>query len=279
MCEAIYNAAQCVLRAMVKNIDKDIIFSVAIYSNRPSLLPKHKISGIAGTEESELAEKIQRAISDNQKDFTYHDDSFEIMSLHIFDNIYKKKNFIQSAYFSFESRIPIYVCKKIMCDNFGHDTEDVLAHVINKKTGREVKFNVEYCFACDKYMCIDKVIYKYIDLGYKLNVRLYPGTGYGDGSSFSHYSPQSLLAANGYSVGKQRGLTAGRRQEILAYMVDNYLMNRYQIADHLSGLIDLRSLRYDADFSDAISKWECDLRFIMEYKSANEREVLGDIIL
>lgn len=269
--------AQCLLRAMIKNQDIEEILPIAIYANKPAMYEQLKVSGMAITEESPFSKEIFNSIHQRKKSFKYMDEEYLILSMHLFDKMKEFKYKDMPVYFSFESRVPIYVCKKVRCDDLYHETEDVVAYVIDKKTGREVTFNAEYCYTCDRYYALDKVVYRYIDAGCRLGVLLYPGDE-GDGSNFSHYDEQSLLAANGYSVSKQRNLSTCTRQTILANVIESGLMKRNRIIYHLQGLIDLRLAQYGKDFSDAISKWEADIAFITQYKSVDEREVAGEVI-
>jgi hypothetical protein len=74
----------------------------------------------------------------------------------------------------------------------------------------------------------------------------------------------SKLALYGYSVGKN-GLKTADRRKILKHIIDNKIMKRYEIVEHLQGLISLREERTDKDFSAAISNWREDIQFVNDY--------------
>lgn len=74
----------------------------------------------------------------------------------------------------------------------------------------------------------------------------------------------SRLAMYGYSVGKN-GLSIDERRKIIRHVIDNKIMRKYEIIEHLQGLINLRAKREDADFTVAISSWQSDIIFINEY--------------
>lgn len=74
----------------------------------------------------------------------------------------------------------------------------------------------------------------------------------------------SKLALYGYSAGKN-GLNRKERHKILKHILDNRILTRYQIIEHLQGLIHLRERRKDKDFSIAIKNWEDDIAFVNDY--------------
>jgi hypothetical protein len=74
----------------------------------------------------------------------------------------------------------------------------------------------------------------------------------------------SKLALYGYSAGKN-GLKTSDRRKILKHIIDNKIMKRYEIVEHLQGLISLREERTDRDFSAAISNWREDIQFVNDY--------------
>ena len=57
------------------------------------------------------------------------------------------------------------------------------------------------------------------------------------------------------------------RHRILAHVLDNKIMYRYEIIEHLQGLIMLWEMRSDKDFSAAINDWREDIIFINGYES------------
>ena len=74
----------------------------------------------------------------------------------------------------------------------------------------------------------------------------------------------SKLALYGYSAGKH-GLDAENRHKILGHVIDKNIMSKYEIVEHLQGLISLREDRTDKDFSVAINNWRQDIRFVNDY--------------
>lgn len=71
----------------------------------------------------------------------------------------------------------------------------------------------------------------------------------------------SKLALQGYRVGKN-GLSSPVRHSILRYVIDNKIMKKYEIVEHLQGLISLREDRNDKDFSLAIRSWREDIIYV-----------------
>ena len=79
----------------------------------------------------------------------------------------------------------------------------------------------------------------------------------------------SKLALHGYSAGKN-GLNTEARRNILKHILDNNIMNGYEIIEHLQGLIAFREKRFDKDFSLAIKNWADDIKFVNDYSVAKQ---------
>lgn len=74
----------------------------------------------------------------------------------------------------------------------------------------------------------------------------------------------SQLKIYGYRVGNY-GLPKNIRQEILAYIIDKQILQRYKIISLLNGNIKLREEREDRNYSKAIADWEEDIKFVNDY--------------
>lgn len=75
---------------------------------------------------------------------------------------------------------------------------------------------------------------------------------------------ESILMQYGYTVSQGEGLSASRRQKILAVMVDNQIISQSGIVSYLDFFISQR--QYQSKYEVAISKWEADREFIYNYQ-------------
>lgn len=268
--------AQCLLRAMIKNVDNKQIFPIAVYQNKPEVYKTNRITGFPLTEKSDFGIAVRSAINEKRRLFIHSEVQYEILSAHLFNTTGRENIKKNHALFSSESKVPIYVCSRINCDEIEHDTEEMIGHAKNKLTNKDVSFTVTYCYNCDKFYALDIVVEKLLNMNIIIDVCMYPDVG--DGSSFGRYDERSILRANGYTVSSNSHLTSEMRQNILANIIDCGIMTRNQIIYHLRGLIELRLLQYSKDFSSAISKWRSDIDFVATYKTPEQLEVYGEII-
>lgn len=84
-------------------------------------------------------------------------------------------------------------------------------------------------------------------------------------NSYYDFNEFSLLKLYGYSVGKN-GLSKENRRLLLVHLMDNKIMNPFEITKHLQGLIALREHRNDRDFTHAIIDWKEDIQFVRDYR-------------
>ena len=75
---------------------------------------------------------------------------------------------------------------------------------------------------------------------------------------------ESILMQFGYTVSQEEGLSASRRQKILAVMIDNRVLSKSEIISYLDFFISQR--QYQSKFELAVSKWEMDRDFVEEYR-------------
>lgn len=165
------------------------------------------------------------------------------------------------------------------CTLSGHETTDVKGTVLvfNHSGGQSVKsVMLSYCSTCARFVMrtsdfislngypnctvrdlrTNKTIYK-PDIQSELSVNL---------------SPQSILSKNGYTVKSGSGIPISERQRILVRVIENGIMTRNQVCDHLQYLIYLNDGK--KNYESAVSKWRSDLDYIQSYKFKTDREVL-----
>lgn len=227
---------------------------------------------------SEIGSAITRAVRKNIRYFSAYGDVYSLIYAIVcapeYLGINEQSSFLDvSKIFDRKVFFPIYVTNKTKCIN-RHNTEEVIAYVMDNDYSVH-KINAVYCFNCDKFIVSANMLRDFYGLGIHLrNIRFLL---YNDYSDFSDFNEQSWLSICGYKVGKN-GLPQHKRREILEYVIDQELMTRHEIVDHLTGLIALREYRWDADFSDAIEDWNDDIHFVRKYQNSNQRSVFGKLV-
>lgn len=85
---------------------------------------------------------------------------------------------------------------------------------------------------------------------------------------------ESLLHSFGYNVNGIENLSTLQRQMILKLLIDNNIMSKYEIINHINYLIN-RSLNLK-NFAQARSRWKEDLNFLSDFKKSeiNKRPTL-----
>lgn len=144
------------------------------------------------------------------------------------------------------------------------NTTDYYVYVNDIKTNRRFRLLVAYNSKTKKYYISDTQIKRIHKQGVFPNAIFHASN---DGSipligvEFHEFSK---LAMYGYSAGKNE-LSAHDRHRIINYVLDKKIMRKYEIIEHLQGLINLREQRDDKDFSTAIQNWKDDIEYVNNY--------------
>lgn len=144
------------------------------------------------------------------------------------------------------------------------NTTDYYVYVSDIKTNRRFRLLVAYNSTTKKYYISDTQIKRMHKQGVFPNA-IFNASNDGSipliGVEFHEFSK---LAMYGYSAGKN-GLSAHDRHRIISYVLDKKIMRKYEIIEHLQGLINLREQRDDKDFSTAIQNWKDDIEYVNNY--------------
>lgn len=87
---------------------------------------------------------------------------------------------------------------------------------------------------------------------------------------------ESKLHKYGYNVSSVNGTTPKQREVVLSYIMENNIMSKTDICSHIDYLIN-RS-RDVMRLQEALSKWECDRRFVRGYMLDNVKHVKANKI-
>lgn len=165
----------------------------------------------------------------------------------------------------------VYKYGNIICKKEKHDLVDV--NCIIRCAGNQIILNAQYCKDCDKFIISEKSYKDYVADHKLIPIKLQYVDA--DGSfpqilyrtERSEYSPLSLA---GYTVRERDGLTEEERHDLLIAMIENGVMDKYEIIMYLEMFINTNGVKYN--MFRAVSKWQNDVEFIRAYNMENQDE-------
>lgn len=172
-------------------------------------------------------------------------------------------------------RLPLINVKDFMvrrtvfkCMHSNHHVKniDAAVKILNHKDEEHlVKISAGYCEECNIYFIMESTYQNLKSKGIILcritDEKNYMKNSYVNGMLLAQ---ESILMQYGYSVSQSEGLSATRRQKILAVIMDNNILSRSEIISYLDFFINQR--QYQSKFELAVSKWEADREFVELYR-------------
>ncbi len=154
---------------------------------------------------------------------------------------------------------------KCMHSNHHVKNIDAAVKILNHKDEeRLVKISAGYCEECNIYFIMESTYQSLKNKGIILcritDEKTYMKNSYVNGMLLAQ---ESILMQYGYNVSQSEGLSATRRQKILAVIIDNNILSRSEIISYLDFFISQR--QYQSKFELAVSKWEADREFVESY--------------
>lgn len=163
-----------------------------------------------------------------------------------------------------------------LCVKDGHKLTDIKARIkVLSSTGKvnEVIIPAAHCERCDKYYILEShyqmvkrqgvIICKVVEEKFWRRDN--------NGISYSNLNKESVLHIMGYNVSEVIGLTSIQRHRILEMIVDEHILSRMEICNHLDWLIERNS--YRDNFKYAIEKWTDDREYIANYNTKDMKIV------
>lgn len=153
------------------------------------------------------------------------------------------------------------------CMHNDHVIENVSAMISIDNDGKKKaqKISAGYCQKCKVYFIMESTYQRLKSNGLILcritDEKSYKKSGYMNGAVLAH---ESILMQYGYNVSEIKGLSATKRQKILAVIIDNKILSKSEIISYLDFFINQRSGR--SNMERAISKWEADREFVENYR-------------
>lgn len=154
------------------------------------------------------------------------------------------------------------------CMHKHHTIENIDAVVdIHEDDGKKhsVKITAGYCAQCNIYFIMDSVYQNLKRQGIILcritDEKTYLKGGFMNGAKLAQ---ESILMQYGYNVSQMEGLSATRRQKILAVIIDNKVLSKNEIISYLDFFIRQHGRRSNMEL--AVAKWEDDRDFVEHYR-------------
>ena len=174
----------------------------------------------------------------------------------------------------------VVVSNTLPCSSKGHKTKDVLAKFPALNENGDLKYielAASYCFNCNRFTVLkdsfnsiqDRIMCKVIDETSESK------TDKPDEIEIEQRS--SILFYYGYNVQTKKNISEKQRQIILSSVIEAQLMERRDIINHLTTLIDRGSKI--PSWKIATQKWRQDREFVSNYKLGDLPPVIFDKVI
>ena len=163
-------------------------------------------------------------------------------------------------------------------NNISRDSDEyemVTALVYCANRVEPVYIDVYYSKRQNKYF-INEESYRQYRLRYGLPYVHLVADEYDGDMDYGNLRKNSELNLYGYTVAKTAEMSTGERQRLLQQLMDNGLMSKHQIVNHLEWLIHRQSGRVKME--DACDCWREDLRFVNRYRLNAQRKIQGRFV-
>ena len=151
------------------------------------------------------------------------------------------------------------------CVHNKHNYEDVngIISIINEQGEKiEMVFPVTICDTCKKFYIREQDYQSILRYGVPLCKIIKEEKLYKSEFNEFNLSDQSILNMLGYRVSRDSGMSMAQRQAILKYIIEDGVLTRTQVLNHIEFLIRLNRNKYD--FESAIFKWKEDREFVAD---------------
>lgn len=175
----------------------------------------------------------------------------------------------------------IVVLSNTLHCSLNHKTKDIVAKLPTINESGELiyaKVNASYCYECDRFTILkndfnnikDVIICKVIDETYEYSSA--------PKEEFEVEPKTSILYSYGYNVKTQSNLSEEQRHTILSAIMEAGIMNKRDIVNHITTLIDRGSKI--SSWKSATHKWKQDREFVSQYQSGELPEfIFNEVIL
>lgn len=221
-----------------------------------------------------IKKEIQSLLNKLEKIFDVTEQSIDVNKL--LQRAERKKQDVTSEAF-------LVRCNIWYCVHGHHSLQDILAGVnVILEDGTIVKKYIPaaYCATCNMYYILDADYKKLKGEGVILckvikRELLIQKNDISD--TYLEWNEESILHSLGYNVNAQSNLTDLQRRRILEYVVDNKILSRTAICNHLDWLINRSTGNRNMNLANR--KWNDDRNYISQYQRNNERIVDADSLV
>lgn len=172
----------------------------------------------------------------------------------------------------------IVLSNTLKCSS-NHQSKDLLAKIpVLNESGQisYIRISASYCFDCERFTILkddfnaikDVVMCKVIDE---------TSEGQSNNCDMEMGQKQSILYNYGYNVQTKKNLSGQQRRIILSSVIEANIMNRRDVINHISTLIERGSKI--SSWKDATQKWKTDRKFVTEYQKDCLPEVIFNNII
>lgn len=169
----------------------------------------------------------------------------------------------------------LWVCKYVQsCSKHKHTVVSATG-ILTRRDLSTVEINIQYCHNCREYF-ISKQQYDNYKIIYKDlmgNIQFVDNLTNKEPLTNLNFKLESPLHINGYNVSSNSRLTIEDRRRIIGYVIDNGILSKAEVVQHLSMLIDNAKHRRNANVANAIEKWEGDLDWVNYYRIDGQYKV------
>lgn len=205
----------------------------------------------------------------------------KIFSSNINENIQKSEennlNIKEDFYFEYNKLdyFSVIVLSTIRaCSYRNHNISDVNVQVpiiLEDGTISNTKLAASYCKTCNRYIILKDDFKKIKDIIACEVIDETVPTSLSSNDDIEIAQKQSLLYKRGYNVKSKDNISQEQRQAILALAIDNRIMTKHSIMDHLTTLID-RGSKIEKWYQ-ATQKWKIDRQFVSGYNQDTYSQV------
>ena len=153
------------------------------------------------------------------------------------------------------------------CTNRTHDLVRInaIVRVMKRDEIIEVELPAYYCEICNRYYILENDYNQLKRYGYICcRIDTFESLINPNNNPFGGLKDKSLLMNYGYRVDKKTGLSEKQRQDILSFMIDNGIITKSEIINHLTFLVSMNKKK--TRNYDAVQKWKNDIRFVQNHE-------------
>ena len=165
----------------------------------------------------------------------------------------------------------LYICKgTVSCRERNHNIVCATG-LLKNLSEKTITINVNYCQNCRIYFISYNEYQHYQEKYGSVIGNFHIRSNNSCGCYFDDMSSESLLHLCGYNVNQNANLSSGQRSYILSLIIENHVMEKYQIIEYLNRFISSR--RYQPNMKLACSKLKSDLEWVRSYKINEQKTV------